>query len=437
MEELVTLPKVFEFSEDNRARITLSDAAKVRLSVEDRLVTLRRVPPPEFKFFDAPIYPTDDDIYVATWLSQPQAVTQWLRFDCWGTTPAGTSLGFRLSDDGVTQKYWDGSAWSAAADGYYLGTTWVPGDWNSVQEVADHVAEFSAAAKAIQVIVNLKTTDPSATPTVEGVGLAYEAFIDQDYDLNDASLLSYLSELRPTKDWVFRLVDDSSYILIQPGKEYNVGTFIVAEVIDVYDQVNDPRHTTNLFASYDPATGKLTFSKTIPAGVEVWVRFKYRPTVAITTEQDYALAHIPAIVIDNMDELRGAKMQAEVAFKDRAAGTALIVRGPYRATLRYTLRIVADRGRDISAIRSGLLKKLTQEPLLTGYGTDEQYSMQVQKGLSNFGSPNLSDLLYKHLTIDILDVCYWTAGTRTANLVTAGLKASGDLSFLSGSAERP
>jgi hypothetical protein len=437
VEELVTLPKVFEFSEDARTRITLSDATKVHLSLEDRLVVLQRVPTAGLKFFEAPTYPTDEDLYVATWLAKPKAVTQWLKFDFWGTTPDGTSLGFRLSDDGIVQQYWDGSTWSPATNGHVLGTTWVPGNWNTVQEVTDHISEFSAAAKAIQVIINLKTTYPTVTPSIQGVGIAYEAFIDQDYDLNENSLMAYLGELRPMKDWIFRLVDDSVYITIKAGEEYNVGTFNVVDVTQVYDQTNDSQHTVNLFTSYDSATGKLTFTKTVSAGIEVWIRFSYQPTVAITTEQDYALAHIPALVIDNMDELHGARMQADIAFKDRAAGTALIVRGPYRATLRYTLRLIADRGRDLSAIRSKLLQKFTQEPLLVSYGTGERYSMQIQKGVANFGSPNLSDLLYKHFTIDILDVCYWTAGTLVANLVTTGLKTSGDLSFLSGSAERP
>jgi hypothetical protein len=437
VEKLVHIPKIFEFDEDERWRLSFS-SSKIRLSVEDRAVTLKRVEPGFLGYFGSdPVYPTDEDLCVKTWVTTPQALTAWVAFDAWAYAPPGTSIGFRLSPDGAVQKYWDGSAWVDAHDGHLVGTTWVEGEWSTLQEVNDHISAFPVAQKAVQVIVNLRTTDPTVTPVVHGVGVLYEAFLNQYYDLIYDSLLAYVESICPSKEWVFRLVDDSAYIDLKAGTEYNVGTFNVVDVAKVFDQTNDPGHATNVKGSYDATTKRLTFASTILAGTEVWVQFSYQPTTAVITEQDFGTAAIPAVAIVGIDELRGARLPAGVWFKNRAAGTAVNVRSPYRTTLRLTMRIVADRQRDVSAILQLLQEKLSQEPLLTAVGTDEQYSMQIQKGMSDFGGPNLSDLVYKNFIIDILDVNYWVVGERTGSLVTSGLKASGDLSFTSGRAERP
>jgi hypothetical protein len=428
MEQLQLLPKIFEFGEDERWHMTFSDLAKIRLSTEDQVVMLKRTDPGMFGSFNPPVYPLDDDIYVKTWLTNPKSVTRWAGFDYWGEEPVGTSIRFRLSSDGTTQKFWNGTAWATA----------VAGQWNTVQEIVDHIETFPVTAKAIQVVACLKTTDSSKTPVLRGIGVLYEAFIDPYYDFNYDTVIPYLASLRPAKDWTLRMLEDSDTLDLVPDTDYSVEPFNIQDVVSVFNETDDPDHTTNLKASFNVNTKRLVLTESLDAGVEVWLRFSYKPEVAIMTNLDYGVVEkVPAIVVENADSQFGQPLPEGIAFRNRTAKTAIIIKSPFRQKLRYTLRIIATRGRDVSALMTALLKKVGQEPLMVSPGTDEQLPVEIQKPLADYGVPGLSDVQNKRVVLEFSNVNYWTEGERSANLVTSGLTATGDLDFLSGTMQRP
>lgn len=428
MEQLQLLPKIFEFGEDERWHMAFSDLTKIRLSTEDQVVMLKRLDPGVLGSFSPPVYPTDDDIYVKSWLTNPKAVRRWMGFDYWGDTPAGTSISFRLSSDGATQKFWNGTSWATAT----------AGQWNTVQEIVDHIASFTLATKSIQVISRLKTTDSSKTPTLRGVGVLYEAFIDPYYDFNYDTLVPYLASIRPSKDWTLRILEDTETLDLLPDTDYSVEPFNIQDVIEVFNETDDHGHLVNLKASFNLVNRRLVLTEELEAGKEIWLRFSYQPEVAIMTNIDYGVVEkVPAIVVENVDALFGQPLPEGVAFRNRTAKTAVIVNSPFRQKLRYTLRVIATRGRDVAAMLTMLYRKIGTTPLMVSPGTDEELPISIQKPLADYGSPGLSDVNNKRVILEFSNVNYWTEGERSANLVTSGLTATGDLDFLSGTMERP
>lgn len=424
MEQTIKIVSVFEFNEDERNRLVFSDPNKVRLDPQMHRLALKRVPVQRMQSLGFPIeYPTDENLYVKTWLTRPNAMTQCIGFDCWADVPKGTSLGFRLSRDGAEQLWWDGSDWSPAA----------AGEWNTVEEVNVNINDLEFTDKSIQVIVNLKTTDKAATPFVYGVAVLCDAFFDPEYDLVFDTLIPFLSSIRPVKDWSFELIADTNTMEFAAGKDYSVEPFDIVDVVGAYDHTNDPAHQTNIAQSYNPTTKTLTLDDDYTAGTRIWVRFSYKLPVAIHTHQDFThVEKLPSIIIDDIDVLFPSQMHGYTAVRDRENSTAVCVRGPFRATMRYTLLIMADRQRDTAAIQTALAKKVASQQILVSYATGDEYTLRMHRHTGAAGKSNLSDIVEKKLQLDILDVCYWTEGTRSANVVTTGLIGSGDVTFRSG-----
>jgi len=433
METTYKLIKTFEFTADERTKLTFSDPTKVRLNPRTQCIELK-----DENGWDEPdgvsaaVYPTDDDLYVKTWLWNPKAVQAWVGFDYWSSLkswstgePVGTSVLFRLSADGTTQLWWSGSAWAVPA----------AGEWNTVQEIGDNIATFPIATKRLQVIINLKTTDPTQTPRVRAVGVLWDAFINFEYDLIFNSLVPLIETIRPAKDWSFPLVTDTDTMVMGSRQEYSVDPFDIQGVVAVYNEDDDPDHTVNLYSAFNTSTRTLTLTSVQAAGKRMWIRFTYKLRCDIMVHQDYAAVDkIPAVILEDIDERNSAQMPGYDAIRDRANKTAHKVHAPYRMTLRITARLVTGKNRDMAALHGDMMRLFRQTPLLKSEGLDEEYSLNLTREFDNAMNPNLSDLKQRRMVFDVMDVNYWVEGDEETGLTTTGLVSSGDVNFTSGKA---
>lgn len=93
-------------------------------------------------------------------------MSSFVSFACSPTTPASTSVGFIVSVDDVL-KYWDGAAWSVS-DGTIAQSS-------SAANINAHVASLGFAdAEAVTVMVVLKTTDNTASPSLTSMTIGYD-----------------------------------------------------------------------------------------------------------------------------------------------------------------------------------------------------------------------------------------------------------------------
>ena len=425
MKQIVTLAKYFEVDRDEYLATNFSDVTKVTLERRQGAAygRLKNLNTGALEVLgETPNYSVAADLYMKFDLWNPNALDSWGGFDLWGETPVGTSIGVRLSADGITHQYWNGSAWVTAS----------AGNWNTVQEINDNIPTFTETNKKVQVIVNLKTTDKTVTPTIEAVGILYDAYIDFDYDLVFDSLMARFKQMRPRKDWAVELNADSTTVDL--AVEHKVDPFDIKDVHAVYNHTNDPAHLSDILSSYNPSTKLVTLTASQDAGDNLWVIFSYQLQVVVQVHQDFGVVEkIPALIIEDIDDFETRQASGKEIIRNKALKTATAIEAPVSIDFRFTMKIMASRERDMAAIRTALVKEIEGNPLLTSYGLGEKYSMLWNKRINNMRGPNLSDLKEARMVLDILAVNWWLGGSQQQGLVTSGLTSSGDLAFTSGS----
>lgn len=430
METVYNLIKSFDFVERERANLTFSDPDKIRLNSQESCIQLKDQDGNNEFYGLAPNYSTDDDLYVKTPLWSPDSLINWAGFDyiddiTYGASDAlvSSSVRFRLSVNGTDQLWWNGASWDTPA----------PGEWNTVQEVHDNISTFPKADKKLQVIVNLKTTNSTETPKVLAIRILYSSSINFEYDLIYNSLVPYIESVRPIKDWGFNLITDTDAMNFSTDNDYPVDPFNIQDVIAIYNHDDDPDHSVNLLSDYNSSTKIATLTSSQSAGKLVWVRFTYKPRCDTMVHQDYKeVEKIPAIILEDINEINGVRLPGYTFVRDRAAKTAKLINAPYKMTLRVTARLVTDKNRDMAALHQSILALFSQSPLLTSKGLDEEYSIMPYREFNNVMTPNLSDLKNRIIIFDILDINFWIEGDQDSGIVTTGLKSSGDVTFTSG-----
>ena len=158
--------KLFEFTSDRRPRMTLGPS--VRLSEEEHCLELVADINGE--------YPTDNDLYAKTWVTDPTSLRQWLLFQVDAVHAkvdgvAQSALGFRLGD-GTNEHWWNGSAWVVDT-----------AHWNTEAEVSAHIASFPVTSRKLQVIINLKTNNKAYTPKLYRAKVLWDSTIEFQEDL--------------------------------------------------------------------------------------------------------------------------------------------------------------------------------------------------------------------------------------------------------------
>lgn len=358
--KLKKLIKYFIFERKNLSKVTLG-SDKVRLNIHDNVIQLAETSPN--------IYSTDDDLFVKTWVTNPESVKQWLGFDVEvihvrddsGTNL--TSVAFRLSD-GTEQYYWNGSSWEVNVI-----------DWNTEAEIAANISSFPVVSRQLQIVINLKTTNQKYTPRISQIKVLFASDIEFQEDIIVRSMIPLLkSEIRPIADYPVKMtaisstIDLDNFVLETP---YNL-----ISIDSVFDHTNDANHMTDLFDSYDSGSNEITLSSSIAADDVAWVRFTYEPEVALSTDQEYTeLSKVPQILLDNVNFSNRRKFNGEDAVRNKDAGTAVIIPSPHIEDLNITLRGITASQKDQQRLADSLREFFTENLQVTSRNLDEPYDL--------------------------------------------------------------
>ena len=260
--------KQFLFEAFDRRGSEIGDRARIKLS----LSTVQLQGPP---------FSTEPDAFVRTRVTQPGSVKRWTGFYVeqiiardFAGTPV-TSFGFRLSD-GVNDRYWDGAAWVSAS----------PSDWNTEAEIAGNIREYPVEEQKMQVVINPTTTNPALTPRLNEIRLSYDSDVDDFEDYIWRTLIPLLKEqFRPIGQTAFRTQAETIDFKLQ--LDHIEIHYDIVSIDSVFDSTADPRGQTDLFGSYDAETTVVTLNAPVPAGNVILCKFIYKPSVQVTTDQDY------------------------------------------------------------------------------------------------------------------------------------------------------
>lgn len=350
----------FAFTEAERTSFTFSDDTKIRLNSDEHRIQLKA---------DANgKYSTDNDLWVKTGLFWPKSGKAWRGFYADTVTPEDTSIGFKLNDD-TDDYYWDGGVWSVAG----------ASDWNTEGDVATNIASFDK--RKFRVVINLKTTDETATPYLSSIRVGFQArivFLEQWIYRTLVPLLR--NNIRPLAAWPIpkgvtgTTIDLNDFELDAP--------FNLIDVDSVFNHTDDPEHETDILLDYDTGTKIITLTTSVDAGKVVWIDFEYEPEVAALTSVDYHELHkVPAITIENLRIGEAIRNGLKNELINKADHTkALQYEPPWQCQLLGDLVIQAPRSLDEMALAEEVLAFISENQSVEIPGTGETVDWFVPGG---------------------------------------------------------
>lgn len=352
-------------------------------------------------------YDTDDQLTATTWLSRIGAAKEWRSFQeavthrTDDTNTVVTFSRYRISD-GVTTYWWDGAAWSAVTP---LDT-----EWNTAAEVANNLSTFPIAQQAIQVVINLYTTDERYTPVMTGVKVLYGSDIEHQEDYITRSLVPDLrTNIRPIGRVL--IAQATTGVTLAFDSDVLETPYDVVEVDSVYNQDTDPNHLTDLLDSWDGS--QITLNASVTAGVNLFVRFIYRPLVARRTSRDYTeVGRVPCVHITEVAYIneREALDSDSVLNYDSNIGTK--VRPAKVRDIECVLRFITDSLVDYDRLAQALTDHFTNNPLLRSTGLDEEFAILIAAGPEMAASVNSKDTHSGELRIQILNAVFFERGSE-------------------------
>lgn len=391
---LKKLIKRFTWAETDRDYVTLGPSTRInpntnkaQLSATDGL------------------YPTDSDLYIKSWVTNPKSVKRWTGFEATVShvydVDAGTivtSTGYRLSD-GTNEYYWDTAQWSVAS----------ASDWNTEAEVSNNISEFPVSSKQLQVVVNLVTTNPLYTPEVVEIKVLFESDIHFYEDIIYRSLIPALRQgIRPIARHKFIRsgVGGTTISLDEAPLEtpYNI-----VGIDSVFNASTDPDFFSDLFVSYDEGTGIITLSEAIADGEIAFINFIYEPEVSVSTSEEYIEAEkVPAIVltaINSYDSSESAYGGGYVA--NKSTGTAVVVPPPLRENIDITIVGMANKTIDFSRLSDEIKSFFANNTYIVSTGLDERYRIWLVDEFVDKTTPGQKELRNGEGRFRILNVLSW------------------------------
>lgn len=396
--------KVFSFDEDARARargLIFSDPAKIRLNPETHLLELRATIDPTT---GRAVYPTDSNLSVTLWASNPKGLRQWRSFHAEPyTQPTGTSIGFKLNN-GTADLYWNGLAWASAG----------ASNWNTLAEVAEHVATFPIGGRTIRVVCNLKTTDPTVTPTIEAIGVLMDVDMDSLGSVLLDSLIPSLREtMRPVLDLAITVQGGTKISLRDLETPYNI-----VDVSEVYNRSTDPELVTNLRDTWDPVGKVVSVTTAFAAGEKAHLRITVEPEAVLNwPDQDFVeVEKVPAVIVDSVT-VSGNQIEAKAWVKNLVHKEARVLRRPFRLKLEVDILLLAERNRTLFAMIEQAKKHGARTPLLRWRAVDEELTFTVTREAEVRPRPDLRDAHSAGYSCTIEEVYVWLSEEEIVPLV--------------------
>lgn len=236
-------------------------------------------------------FPTSGVNFVRTSEFAPSVRTAWGFIDPIIDEPetyagAGeTSVSYRISSAGVAY-FWDGSAWAVAGSS----------DWNTLADVNDNLPTFTRSSLAVEA--RLSTTNARLSPAVGAIKLRWtgKAVDTLKTWIYGALITSWREGIRPLTTFALRADGTAIYNLTPLLSDEALAGFSEIEVLEVFNDADDPEHLIDLLASYTGGTMTLTSAQS--AGAPLHVTARYAPLIAVTTDADFEeQAKSPAILV--------------------------------------------------------------------------------------------------------------------------------------------
>lgn len=418
--ELRSFIKLFTCEESDRNRVVLGTGTRINPATHRA----------QLGSYDSLVYSTDSDLYVKSWVANPEEVREWQGFEATiihkkvdGVQVTGE--GFRLSD-GTNEYWWDGDSWE-------ISTT----DWNTEAEVAANIADFSAVERKIQVIVNLSTTDETQTPELVEVKVLFGALLDSE--LEDLLIRSFVpafrSGIRPVTRFVLVAAETDQIDM----KQFKLdGDYRVVDVDAVFNHTTDPTHDTDLYQSHtsrseptdswvDGQVDVITLSSSVGVGNTLWLRLKYEPVVSIETSRDYyEIEHVPCLIFENI-AYKAQEIGGEYSVGDKVNYTAKVLRAPLQGALDVSLIGMSGKLVDHERLDAAVNKFFGENTVIRSTGLDEFYRLRLINEHEHRSSPNAADLRTWTKTIRIENFRTWHHPVEDGYLVNRFLLI-GDMS---------
>lgn len=396
-----------DFMETVRPDLVFSDATKIRLDPADHLLKLKA---------DANgAFPTDANLSIKTQEFWPRTNKAWRGFFAIVSTPTGTSIGFKLNN-GTDDYYWTGSVWAVAG----------ASDWNTEAEIAANIATFDVGK--LHVVVNLVTTDATATPALQYILVGYYAQIVFLEQWIYRTLVPLLREgCRPYAHWAIPIGSITSTIDLN---NYRLDTpFNVVGIDTVYNHTDDPDHYTDIFSSYDTGTKIITLTTPIAAGKVAWINFTYEPIVAVLTSTDYhELRKVPALTLEDLRLTAAHEGGWTNALIDKGAGTGVVYESPRQCRLEGDIVIHAPRGLDEMALAEEVLAFLSDNQTVTIRGTGEKADWMLKDPYARSSNAERNDLRTATIGFKLWPLLMWIRPARSAGVyAVTGMRLTGDV----------
>lgn len=393
--------KCFNFDKQNYARLTFSDSDKIRCNLQ--LFQLQLKSQGVNAVTGAPTYPTDVDLTVTTWVTNPTTVKQWIGFAVNCVQPTNTEIKFKLND-GTDDLYWTGSAWSVAG----------ASNWNTEAEVVANIDTFPVIDQKLGFVINLVTTDSTVTPTIQSLDVLMQCEIDYMRSLIADSLIPSLREgLQFTVDTAKNAPGGMVLSLRNLETSYNI-----VGVAEVYNTTNDPNKLTNIFQSYSPLSKTITVSSGFNRGENAWIRFIVEPEVYLSWgSQDYTeVQKLPAVIIDAVTPA-GSEVRAQAWVNNNTDLDAVVNRDPLRLDIDITITLMATKNRTLLAMMDKAMEHALETQLLNWNAVDENVDLQLMNEGFFKPRPNLGDSHASEYTLKLLNVYFWLHPSEVLPLV--------------------
>jgi len=386
--------KAFHFEEAARPEMQFTG---VRLHVQRQRLELANVE------VDG-AYPLAPDLCARTRVIAPTACRKWGGFMAISTTHTSrgvpvTDVRYRLSD-GAVERYWNVGAndWVVAS----------PNNWNTEQEVADHIATWPT--QALGLVINLSTTDPQVTPHVNEVRLLYETDL---VSLEDYVVRSFIDELRqrmrPISILEFDSVGQATIDLNTLQVPYDI-----VDVDSVYNKTTDPMRMAPVLGWAYDVPGKLLSLPAQPVGDRIEVRFAWRPHVVLTQSQDYTeIAKIPAVVVTAIELQRRRMIRVRPYVLNKGTGQGFAFEEGFQADIRLPLQLIASSARELHAMNEEISRFFANVSSLHSRGQDEFYPLSSDTAYDASGfALSLKETFSARLQARILNAVFYPEDAR-------------------------
>lgn len=411
---LVNIIKLFEFTEENRARIDLTGGLRLNPGGIGGFGRTRVELPADED--DPTLYSLTATLYCRSWTTTPMSAQEWRGFEAViahkldpdGTGTVVTSARFRLRT-AASEYWWDGAAWVVNAV-----------NWNTEAEVAANIATFPRTTRTIGVVVNLRTTDARVTPELYAVKVLYGSDIQHEEDYLYRSFIPYLKNgVRSIARVVAAQV--ATGVTFTLAEALQSTPYDITDIDSVFNETTDPDHLTDLFASYNAGTRVITLDSAVTAGQSLFINLMYRPLVAAGTSRDFnELNRVPAILIEERALINATERGGFDTVMNNGVTPAVGVKvfTPKQGDYEMSVAIVADKGVDHARLAQDFRAFLADNPIMHSRGLDEPFRVWLIDDGEQSGIPQGNDAHSSTFRVRIVGAVFFERGSQAVTGVS-------------------